>query len=58
MPKKKNVFISGETFPLHFLFVVFSYDVISQIPYKNTVIYTRKNKTLNCELNKPAKQEN
>ena len=29
MPTKKNVFISGETFPLHIFFFVFSYDVIS-----------------------------
>ena len=58
MPTKKNVFISGETFPLHIFFLcshMMSFQ--SQIPYKNTVIYTRKSKTLNCELNKPAKQE-
>ena len=58
MPTKKNVFISGETFPLHNFFFVFSYDVIS-VPdtLQKTVIYTRKSKTLNCKLNKPAKQE-
>ena len=43
MPTKKNVFISGETFPLH-IFFVFSYDVIS-VPdtlQKHSYLYQEK----------------